>query len=92
MLNKFAIILGLAVLINPSVLLARGLLIPEDKKIAPLILIKQIVDFKIEDQRRRFFSPKPFLELVSPCKMNEGISRFLPEEMAEFSTDRKSVV
>ena len=30
--------------------MARGLLIPEDKKIAPLILIKQIVDFKIEDQ------------------------------------------
>ena len=50
MLNKFAIILGLAVLINPSVSMARGLLIPEDKKIAPLILIKQIVDFKIEDQ------------------------------------------
>ena len=43
-------------------------------------------DFKIEDQRRRFFSPKPFLALVAPCKINEGISRFLPDEMTEFST------
>jgi hypothetical protein len=43
-------------------------------------------DFKIEDQRRRIFSTKPFLALVAPCKINEGISRFLPEEMAEFST------
>ena len=50
MLKKLAIFLVLAVLINPSNLLARGLLIPEDKRIAPLILIKQIVDFKIEDQ------------------------------------------
>lgn len=50
MVNKFAIILVFAILINPSDLLARGLLIPEDKRIAPLILIKQIVDFKIEDQ------------------------------------------
>lgn len=50
MLKKLAIFLLLAVLINPSNLLARGLLIPEDKRIAPLILIKQIVDFKIEDQ------------------------------------------
>ena len=43
-------------------------------------------DFKIEDQRRRIISSKPFLELVAPCKINEGISRFLPDEMAEFST------
>ncbi|NBR05172.1 MAG: VWA domain-containing protein [Planctomycetes bacterium] len=50
MFNKFAIFFGLVVLLNPSSLLARGLLIPEDKRIAPLILIKQIVDFKIEDQ------------------------------------------
>ena len=50
MVNKFAIIIVFAILINPSDLLARGLLIPEDKRIAPLILIKQIVDFKIEDQ------------------------------------------
>ena len=50
MLNKFAIILTLAMLINPNALFARGILIPEDKRIAPLILVKQIVDFKIEDQ------------------------------------------
>ena len=50
MFNKFAIILGLAALLNPSVLLARGLLIPEDKKIAPLILIKQIVDFMLSQE------------------------------------------
>ena len=50
MLNKFAIILTLAMLINPKALFARGILIPEDKRIAPLILVKQIVDFKIEDQ------------------------------------------
>ena len=43
-------------------------------------------DFKIEDQRRRIISPKPILALVAPCKINEGISRFLPDEMAEFST------
>ena len=43
-------------------------------------------DFKIEDQRRRIFSPKPSLALVAPCKINEGISRFLPDEIAEFST------
>ncbi|MEY3126574.1 MAG: hypothetical protein RL273_714, partial [Bacteroidota bacterium] len=43
-------------------------------------------DFKIEDQRRRIISPKPFLALVAPCKINEGISRFSPEEMAQFST------
>ena len=42
-------------------------------------------DFKIEDQRRRIFSPKPFIALVAPCKINEGISRFLPEEMVQFS-------
>lgn len=50
MFNKFAIILVLALQINPSDLFARGFLIPEDKRVAPLILIKQIVDFKIEDQ------------------------------------------
>lgn len=50
MLNKFEIILTLAMLINPNALFARGILIPEDKRIAPLILVKQIVDFKIEDQ------------------------------------------
>ena len=50
MLIKFAIILTLAMLINPNALFARGILIPEDKRIAPLILVKQIVDFKIEDQ------------------------------------------
>lgn len=50
MFNKFAIILTLAMLINPNTLFARGILIPEDKRIAPLILVKQIVDFKIEDQ------------------------------------------
>lgn len=43
-------------------------------------------DFKIEDQRRRIISPKPIVALVAPCKINEGISRFLPDEMAEFST------
>jgi hypothetical protein len=43
-------------------------------------------DFKIEDQRRRIISSKPFLELVAPCKINEGISRFLTDEMAEFTT------
>ena len=43
MLNKFAIILTLAMLINPNALFARGILIPEDKRIAPLILVKQIV-------------------------------------------------
>lgn len=50
MLNKFAIILTLAMLINPNALFARGILIPEDKRIAPLILVKQIVNFRIEDQ------------------------------------------
>ena len=43
-------------------------------------------DFKIEDQRRRIISPKPIVALVAPCKINEGISCFLPDEMAEFST------
>lgn len=50
MLNKFAIIFTLAMLINPNALFARGILIPEDKRIAPLILVKQIVNFRIEDQ------------------------------------------
>jgi hypothetical protein len=31
-------------------------------------------DFKIEDQRRRIISSKPFLALVAPCKINDGIS------------------
>ena len=56
------------------------------KKQFPLVkYMKLNEDFKIEDQRRRIFSPKPFIALVAPCKINEGISRFLPEEMVQFS-------
>lgn len=47
---KFPTLLVLILVFNPTILFARGILIPEDKKIPPLVLVKQIVDFKIEDQ------------------------------------------
>lgn len=42
-------------------------------------------DFKIDYQRSLILSSKPKVKLVAPCKINEGISRFLPEEMSQFS-------
>ena len=43
-------------------------------------------DFKIEQQRRLILSSNPLVKLVAACKIKEGISRFLPDEIAEFST------
>ena len=42
-------------------------------------------DFKIEHQRSLIFGKKPKVNLIKSCKINEGISRFLPEELAQFS-------
>ncbi len=50
MIKKNAFILILVLLFSPSALFARGLLIPDDKKIQPLLLTKQSIEFKIVDQ------------------------------------------
>ena len=42
-------------------------------------------DFKIEQQRSLILSSNPKVKLVAPCSINDGISRFLPEEMVQFS-------
>ena len=43
-------------------------------------------DFKIAQQRSLILSSNPVVKLIASCKINEGISRFFPEEMAQFST------
>jgi len=42
-------------------------------------------DFKIEQQRSLILGKKPKVNLIKSCKINEGISRFLPGELEQFS-------